>query len=378
MDDESDLIPPAPMRLRYRVTTWANARAAAAVMRCYPLVRKLRKVGLAGLGVGLAALVAGQGIGLYLFGVGVGVVAILWAVGYTQGLTNWWGNRLHRRDQVLTLSAEGLLMEGAPASSAIGWEAITAVIPTRHFIVLLMGPWAGVAIPRKRLDDIPDEALLQRLRSWEGWPALSDQAPGARPFDERDGEVLVRFEATRDVIAGALRDITWRSWVGPVNVVALGGIWGFVGLRPWLRALRDPAVPALALGMLTILLGGVFVWAVVGAPKLQAKRAAESPLIRGKVQEVGASALGLRTRGPLSQLELDWDAVRKVRETNRFFLAFVSQAVAVYVPKAAMEPEAVEALRALFTAHGELRASGRVDRRLSPPGREHERPSDLS
>ncbi|MDH5761192.1 MAG: YcxB family protein [Gemmatimonadota bacterium] len=344
------------MRLRYQCTKLLNARATGAVYRSLPVIRKIRRLARWAVVVGLAALLFGQTqLGRALLMGGFFFIVFFRLFGFLTGLTRSLGSRLVEHEHELVLTPEALIGEGGLARTRIAWEAITEVRLEKRFIVLLTGRWNGMAIPRKRLDDVPDDSLVEWIESRAGSPAPSPTSPGGGPMTGREDEVVVSFIPTVELLMAATRAVMWRSGASVLNILLLGGMWAYFGLLPWIRAMANPGGSAVVRGILAVLLGTAFVALFFLEPRLNARRALASPLSRGRLQEVGISPEGVRTRGPIAECEIGWEAVRRSRETERFFLVFFSRSSAFYIPKAEFDDSTMDRLRRLLSEHSEFR-----------------------
>lgn len=338
------------MKLRYESGLLLNVRSAAAIHRCFPLVRKMRRAAWIALPLGFLSLFIGQPVaGVWLIGYALVFFVSAWVGAVVQGFARSWGLSRQSPIQEVSLSPKGIRFSGSPFTVSFGWEAVSDVILLRRFIVLLMGPWDGIAIPRHRLDDLQDESVVEQLRAREGWPALDDDGPGEQPWKDIPDEIRVSFQPTASIMASASKTISWRSWTGPFSVVVLGGAWLFVGLDPLIRAVQNPVGADLAGAIPPLVLAGLYISIVVGAPYLQAKRAMKSPTVRERDQDIGISSTGLRCRGPLHDVSMGWDGIRRTLETKHFFLFFLSRAAAIYIPRSALTEADEEDIRKVLT-----------------------------
>lgn len=63
---------------------------------------------------------------------------------------------------------------------------------------------------------------------------------------------------------------------------------------------------------------------------------------------------GLRIAAPTFETLLRWEAIRRVAETPRFFLVFISAQMAQYIPKRIMTAEQISTLRQLMEQKAKL------------------------
>ncbi len=104
------------------------------------------------------------------------------------------------------------------------------------------------------------------------------------------------------------------------------------------------------------------VWAMVTfvIPYVGARAAMKNPNFQGEIQYTFSDA-GVATAAKHATSHMDWEMVTRVDDTRRFLLiTFSARNVIHPVPKSALSPEDLMALRALLRSHvkGKLRLKG--------------------
>lgn len=349
------------VELRFRPTLMLNIRATGAVRACLPRARRMRRWARWAIPVGVIAALAGHDImAVWFIALPFIVEASFWAGVLTQGTVAWWGARHARGEQRIEIGAGGMRLSGPFMRSDIRWEAITAVHDRRRFIVLLLRHGRGCAIPKRgRMDQVENAVVLAWLREREGWPSLHGTDPGEVPLEQGNGEVLLTFRLSREVLAAASREVTWRSPVGVGSLVFLSAMWALVGLRPLETFVGSPSVATLPGLIMALVLAGMFGFIVLGGSWWHARRLVPRHTDTRPEQQVGVSPEGIRARGPVGVATVDWSAVRRAIETRRFFLMFTSHSRALYVPKEFCTEQQLADIRALLVEYSGLKQPSR-------------------
>ena len=164
--------------------------------------------------------------------------------------------------------------------------------------------------------------------------------------------MTARFQVTPSMLYDAQRDvmrqIPWMRW-GGVFVIVVFPLF-MIGMS---LAYGGTARGALAQNGGLII--GLPVFWLVGIPLLMrwtAKRTLRStPAFQGNlVYEFSDS--GLQLKSEVSESHLTWSALTRVVETRGFFLLFQNKAMALFVPKSALDASSSEGeLRAMIGRH---------------------------
>jgi hypothetical protein len=158
---------------------------------------------------------------------------------------------------------------------------------------------------------------------------------------------LDHWRASRAVFRRTLvHKLAWAFFGGaPIVILAVVAVGG---ANLWQYTLSHPLA----------ILGGPFLM-LVGFPLLQFWSVwmyhRNHPTLKGS-QVFEFTPERLIMRGPLHNTELDWRAVQRVVETDRFFLFFISKSVAYFLPKRAVPPAELPLAREQIAARRAMAA----------------------
>ncbi|HEU0016311.1 MAG TPA: YcxB family protein [Longimicrobium sp.] len=158
-----------------------------------------------------------------------------------------------------------------------------------------------------------------------------------------DGAVRVEFAPTMEDLVAVRREMGGRGMLLP-----LLGVMGVMALVFALVTGNAEAVRAAGPAALVIVLWSVVFW--MGS-RLFLRRRLSQGVLTGGPQRYTFSADGIRVEAQHAAVELRWPAIRRVRETEGYFLIFASTRNAFFVPKRELGEQDAARLRALLERH---------------------------